>query len=57
MSRSESGIKRPPAELGEHTAAVLQELLGLDAAAVADLEARGIVMTENEGPDVARLFD
>ncbi|HUR56012.1 MAG TPA: CoA transferase, partial [Gemmataceae bacterium] len=32
-----------PPKLGEHTAAVLADLLGLDAAAVGELRARGVV--------------
>jgi crotonobetainyl-CoA:carnitine CoA-transferase CaiB-like acyl-CoA transferase len=35
--------ERAPPLLGEHTASVLRERLGLDAAAIADLTARGIV--------------
>jgi CoA:oxalate CoA-transferase len=55
LSRSESGIKGPPADYGEHTAEVLREFLGLDEAAVADLVARGIVATEG-GPDIESLL-
>ncbi len=35
--------ERAPPLLGEHTASVLRERLGLDAAAIADLTARGVV--------------
>jgi CoA:oxalate CoA-transferase len=55
MSRSESGIKGPPAELGEHTAAVLHTLLGINDVEVAALVERGVVATEG-GPDVAELL-
>jgi len=33
----------PPPLLGEHTAAVLRERLGVDDAALADLAARGVI--------------
>src|SRR5579884_868913 len=36
-------IRRPPPRLGEHTAAVLEEWLGLDAATIAQLRAAGVV--------------
>jgi CoA:oxalate CoA-transferase len=55
MSRNESGIAGPPADFGEHTAAVLTRLLGLSAAEIADLVERGIVHTEG-GPNVASLL-
>ena len=55
MSRSETGIKGPPADFGEHTAEVLGSMLGLDEAAVAGLVARGVVSTEG-GPDIESLF-
>jgi CoA:oxalate CoA-transferase len=56
LSRNESGIKGPPADLGEHTAEVLEALLGLGPEDVAALAARGIVLTEG-GPDVASLLE
>jgi hypothetical protein len=55
MSRSETGIKGPPADFGEHTAEVLAALLGLTDAEVAGLVERGVVMTEG-GPDIASLL-
>jgi CoA:oxalate CoA-transferase len=54
MSRSESGIKGPPPNMGEHTADVLRELLGLDADQVAALEAEEVVRTSG-GPNIADL--
>jgi CoA:oxalate CoA-transferase len=54
MSRSETGIKGPPPDFGQDTAAVLHELLGIDSATVETLEARGIVATKG-GPDVSQL--
>ncbi len=55
MSRSESGIKGPPPNMGEHTADVLSELLGMDSDQVAALEADDIVCTSG-GPDIADLI-
>jgi CoA:oxalate CoA-transferase len=55
MSRSESGIKGPPPDFGEHTAEILRSFLGLDADAINDLSRRGIVATEG-GPDVESLL-
>ncbi len=55
MSRSESGIKGPPADFGEHTADVLAELLGIEADDVTRLVERGVVMTEG-GPDIESLL-
>lgn len=54
MSRSESGIKGPPPDMGEHTRDVLAELLGLSEAEVAALEARGAVATGG-GPDISAI--
>lgn len=54
MSRSESGIKGPPPSFGEDTAGVLGELLGMTAAEVAALEARGVVATSG-GPDIGAI--
>ena len=55
MSRSESGIKGPPADFGEHTADVLAELLGIEADDVTRLVERGVIMTEG-GPDIESLL-
>ncbi|MCA9830840.1 MAG: CaiB/BaiF CoA-transferase family protein [Dehalococcoidia bacterium] len=55
MSRSESGIKGPPADFGEHTADVLGELLGIAPDDVTGLVERGVVMTEG-GPDIESLL-
>jgi crotonobetainyl-CoA:carnitine CoA-transferase CaiB-like acyl-CoA transferase len=37
------GIRRPPPTLGEHTSEVLSELLGYEAAQIAELRAGGVV--------------
>lgn len=55
FSRSESGIKGPPPDMGGDTIAVLGELLGLDEAAVRALAARRVVALEG-GPDISRLL-
>lgn len=54
MSRSETGIKGPPPSLGADTGSVLGELLGLDDAEVARLEADGVVATKG-GPDLSTI--
>ncbi len=56
MSRSEAGIKGPPPSVGQDTASVLSELLGLTSDEVAALEAEGIVATTG-GPDIASITD
>jgi crotonobetainyl-CoA:carnitine CoA-transferase CaiB-like acyl-CoA transferase len=43
MSKTPPAYRRAPPTCGQHTDEVLGEVLGLDAAAVADLRARGIV--------------
>ncbi len=43
MSKTPPSYRRAPPTCGQHTDEVLAEVLGLDAAAVADLRARGIV--------------
>jgi len=55
LSRSESGIKGPPPDMGANTVEVLGELLGLSPETVAELEARGVVATQG-GPDIASIL-
>ncbi len=55
FSRSEAGIQFPPQDMGQSTADVLGEMLGLSAAEVEALEAAGIVATKG-GPDISRLL-
>jgi CoA:oxalate CoA-transferase len=55
MSRSESGIKGPPPEVGEHTREVLTEWLRMDSAAVEQLVDSGVLATEG-GPDIEALL-
>jgi CoA:oxalate CoA-transferase len=55
MSRSEAGIKGPPPEVGEHTRALLAELLGLGDGEIDGLVQAGVVATEG-GPDIASLL-
>ena len=55
LSRSETGIGGPPPDMGQHTAEVLRELLGMDEAAVEALRAAGVVATSG-GPDIADLL-
>jgi crotonobetainyl-CoA:carnitine CoA-transferase CaiB-like acyl-CoA transferase len=43
MSKTPPSYRRAPPTCGQHTDEVLGEVLGLNAAAVADLRARGIV--------------
>jgi crotonobetainyl-CoA:carnitine CoA-transferase CaiB-like acyl-CoA transferase len=43
FSASEEAPARPPPLLGEHTAAVLRERLGLDGATLDDLATRGVI--------------
>ncbi len=54
MSRSETGIKGPPPDLGQDTVAVLAELLGLGNDEIEQLIASGTVATEG-GPDIAAI--
>ena len=55
LSRSETGIGGPPPSMGEHTAEVLRELLGMAEAEVEALAADGVVATSG-GPDIADLL-
>jgi formyl-CoA transferase len=43
LSASPSSIRSPAPELGQHTAEVLRELLGLDAATLAGYQSRGVI--------------
>jgi len=55
FSRSEAGMTgAPPPDVGEHTATVLVERLGIDPAELARLVAGGIVATEG-GPDISAI--
>ena len=54
LSRSESGITGPPPSMGEHTASVLEELLGLSADEVDALREAGVVATSG-GPTISDL--
>ncbi|MGI8926364.1 MAG: CaiB/BaiF CoA transferase family protein [Tepidiformaceae bacterium] len=54
MSRSQSGIKGPPPDMGGNTGDVLSELLGIEDAEVTALEARGVVATSG-GPDISAI--
>ena len=54
LSRSETGIQGPPPDMGEHTAGVLEQWLGMTADEVAALEAGGVVATSG-GPDIGRI--
>ncbi|MGH2608969.1 MAG: CaiB/BaiF CoA transferase family protein [Tepidiformaceae bacterium] len=55
LSRSETGIKGPPPDLGQDTRSVLAELLGLSEEQVAELVREGVLATEG-GPDIASLI-
>ena len=55
MSRTPPAFDLPPPLLGEHTAAVLRERLGLDLATLDDLASRGIVELRSEMPTAAPL--
>jgi CoA:oxalate CoA-transferase len=55
MSRSESGIKGPPPDVGQDTADVLGQLLGLTADAIERLRANGAIATEG-GPDIGAIL-
>src|SRR6185295_8722669 len=43
LSATPSSIRSPAPELGQHNADVYRELLGIDAAAMADFQARGVI--------------
>lgn len=54
FSRSESGIKGPPPDVGQDTRAVLAGVLGLDDAGIEALLTAGVVAVEG-GPDIATI--
>jgi crotonobetainyl-CoA:carnitine CoA-transferase CaiB-like acyl-CoA transferase len=54
MSRSETGIKGPPPDLGQDTAEVLGSLLGMSEGEVEALAKRGVVATSG-GPDIGAI--
>ena len=54
MSRSESGIKGPPPDFGQHTGDVFAQLLGLSDGDVQQLVERGVVATSG-GPDISAI--
>jgi CoA:oxalate CoA-transferase len=54
LSRSETGIAGPPPDMGEHTAGVLGEWLGMRRDEVEALRDNGVVATEG-GPDIGRI--
>jgi crotonobetainyl-CoA:carnitine CoA-transferase CaiB-like acyl-CoA transferase len=54
LSRSETGIAGPPPDMGQHTAGVLEEWLGISGDDVAAFEAAGVVATKG-GPDIDRI--
>ncbi|MEO8538626.1 MAG: CaiB/BaiF CoA-transferase family protein [bacterium] len=54
LSRSETGIQGPPPSMGEDTAAVLAQWLGMTQDEVASLEAKGVVALHG-GPDISRI--
>jgi CoA:oxalate CoA-transferase len=54
LSRSETGIAGPPPDMGEHTAGVLGEWLGMTTDEVELLRAAAVVATEG-GPDIGRI--
>ena len=56
MSRSESGIKGPPPNMGQHTADVLGELLGMSEADVEALESQGVVTRGEGGSDIEEVL-
>jgi formyl-CoA transferase len=43
LSVTPSSIRSPAPELGQHNAIVYRELLGIDAAALADYQSRGVI--------------
>ena len=54
LSRSEAGITGPPPAMGEHTAGVLSEWLGMADEEIEDLRIAGVVATEG-GPDIGHI--
>jgi crotonobetainyl-CoA:carnitine CoA-transferase CaiB-like acyl-CoA transferase len=48
-------VRTPPPELGEHSAEVLHELLGIDEAGLKALEQAGAIQTRDRG--AANAYD
>jgi succinate--hydroxymethylglutarate CoA-transferase len=55
FSRSDAAVRTPPPELGEHSAEVLRELLGIDDAGLNALEQAGAIQTRDRG--AANAYD
>ena len=56
LSRTPAAVRGPAPAFGRDTAAVLRDLLGLDAAAVQALAEAGVVATEG-GPDITQYLE
>ena len=56
LSRTPGRVRGPGPAFGADTGAVLEEWLGLDGAAVAELTEEGVVLTEG-GPDIAAYLN
>lgn len=51
LQRTPATVRLPPPTHGQHTDEVLGEVLGLDAATIADLRRQGVVGVEEHDPD------